>query len=196
MTRIKLEPRMSITAFGSELRRSLFGGLALALVFALTPVSTVQALTQAQTQSRAPSSAEERARFVSITHRLEAAPLQPEARADRAWALQWLVDVPDVSVNVCLDYLGGLKRDYPYAGEITLQYTFATAVYKIENPERTDDRFAQLAGVESALSAYRAILRVQPQAKSPALDALLDAQTRGGLSGFIVSASGGCSASN
>ena len=126
--------------------RPLIGMLALglALIFGLVPAVAQDAA----------SSASDRARFVSITRSLEEAPLQPNAREDRAWALGWLTEAPDVSVNVCLGSLGGLDEGYPYAGEIMLQYVFAMAVLVIEHPEMANDANAQqVAGVSGALKA-------------------------------------------
>jgi len=44
------------------------------------------------------------------------------------------------------------------------------------------------------LKAYRAILQLEPGAKSPAFDVLLETEARGDLPGFIASASASCSA--
>jgi hypothetical protein len=158
--------------------------LGLALISGLVP-----AMAQ-----HAPSSPDDRARFVSITRALEEAPLQPNARADRAWALSWLTAAPDVSVNVCLSSLGGMDENYRYAGEIVLQYTFTMAVLVIQHPETTNDPNAQqVAGVAGALRAYRAILRSKPDATSPGLDSLMEIESRGGLPEFIGGAAS-CSA--
>lgn len=168
--------------------RSLIGMLALglALMFGLGP---------AMAQDAPSSSSDDRARFVSITRRLEAAPLQPDARADRAWALSWLTEAPDVSVNVCLGSLGGMDEGYPYAGEVMLQYVFSMAVLVIEHPEMTNDPNAQqVAGVAGALRAYRAILGNKPDATSPALDSLMEIESQGGLPEFILGGSASCSA--
>lgn len=159
--------------------------LALALAFGLVPASAAQAQ----------SSSQDRARFVSITRTLEAAPLQADGRADRAWALQWLTEVPDVSVTICMNSLGDLGGDYRYSGEIALQYVFAMAVQIIEHPEMANDQNAlQLAGVVGALRTYRAILSAEPGAKSAVLDSLLETEARGGLPAMILSDSPNCSA--
>jgi hypothetical protein len=178
---------MSSSRIGLQCGRLLIGALALslALVFGLAPAIAADAH----------SSPEDRARFVSITRKLEEAPLQPGAREDRAWALSWLTDAPDVSVNVCSSLGGLVKSKYPYAGEIVLQYTFAMAALVIEHPETTNDSNAQqLAGVTGALKAYRSILRGKPDAKSPALDSLLEIEARGELPDYIQKESARCSA--
>ena len=98
--------------------------------------------------------------------------------------------------EVCLTSLGDMaKSKYPYDGEIVLQYTFSMAALVIEHPETVNDPNAQqLAGAEGALNAYRAILRDKPDAKSPALEALLETRTRGELPDFVRKAAIRCSA--
>ena len=172
-----------------ELRsaRQLIGGLALglALVFGVAPA----------TAADAHSSSEDRARFVSITQKLAEAPLQSGAREDLAWALQWLIEAPDVSVHVCANFFGGVYKNYPYAGEIVLAYTFSMAALVIEQPESTTDPKAQqVAGLMGALKTYRSILRDKPEARSAALDSLLEVQARSELPVFIRKAWAGCSA--
>jgi hypothetical protein len=180
--------RMSSSRIGFRWVRPLIGALALglALVFGSAPAIAAGAHT----------SPEDRARFVSITHKLEETPLLPGLQADRAWALQWLIDAPDVGVSVCPSMLGGLDQNgYPYASQIVLQYTFSMGAFVIEHPESANDLNAQqLAGVAGALKAYRSILRDKPDAKSPALDALLETEARGGLPDFVRKASAHCSA--
>lgn len=142
------------------------------------------------------SSPEDRQRFVSVTRSLEQSPLEPALKADREWALAWLTDAPDVTVTVCDDAMGGVvQSDYPYAGEILLQNMFAMAVHLIQHPEAASDANAQqLAGAEGAVNAYRSILRTKPAAKSPALEILLQAQSKGRLSDFTREAWIRCSA--
>ena len=167
--------------------RSLIGILALGLAL-------ISGLGPAIAQG-APSSPEDRARFVSITRSLEEAPLQPNARADRDWALRWLTDAPDVSVNVCLSSLGNMEEGYQYAGEILLQYMFSMAVLVIQHPDMANDPNArQVAGAAGALRAYRAILGSRPDATSRRLDSLMEIERRGGLPEFIRGSSASCSA--
>ncbi len=141
----------------------------------------------ASAQTSEHSSPEDRRRVVSIAHNLESAPLDASLRNDRAWAMQWLIDAPDVTVNACLDPLGGVsQKQYAHSAEIIAQYTLAMAAFIIENPGKENDQDAQqLAGVESALNAYRAMRTAQPDARSPALEKLLVLQGSGELPGFV-----------
>lgn len=150
--------------------------------------------TNAIAQSGSHSSPQDRQRFVSITEELQEAPLDPTLRADRQWALRWLLEAPDVSVNACLTPLGGASlAKYSHSVEIIAQYTFAMAALIIQRPEASKDPQAQqLAGVEGGLRAYRSMLRADPKAKSAELDKLLEMQRRGELSGFIRSSLSRC----
>jgi hypothetical protein len=149
-------------------------------------------------QTSAHSSPEDRQRSVSNDRSLERAPLDARLQADRKWALQWLIDAPDVSVNVCLDPLGGVsEKDYAHTGEVIVQYTIAMAALVIENPEKANNPDAQqLAGVEGALNAYRSMRAAQPNDTSPAFEKLLGMQSRGELPGFVHKAYLRCMAKN
>jgi len=54
-----------------------------------------------QKPSRGPSTAVERVRALAAIGDLEQHPLGDKAQEERTWLLQWLVDVPDVSVLTC-----------------------------------------------------------------------------------------------
>jgi len=141
-----------------------------------------------QVQTRGPSTQEERERFLEITHLLEKDPLNAGLTNDREWALLWLIQAPDIHSELCSDTLDGFMKEkkYPYHGEILRQLTFAGAAFTIENPEKANDRLAQLvAAVEGALNAYSAILRKRPEARSKSLDELLQKQEQGQLQEFV-----------
>ena len=167
--------------------RRLIAALALALALAcgLVPAS---AAGQA-------SSADDRRRFVSVARQLEETPLEPRLAADRQWALNWLIEAPDVSVTICANLWSGLlDEDYPHRGEILAQSSLSTAATIIERPDIAGDPIAeQIAGVEGALRAYRAALRDRPQASSRFLDALVRTQSRGELRQLVSSAWPACS---
>ncbi|HKV91693.1 MAG TPA: hypothetical protein VJW20_03990 [Candidatus Angelobacter sp.] len=139
---------------------------------------------------RGPSTPEERQRFVTLTHKMEDAPLDESLRSEREWALVWLVQIPDITVNVCTAPLGDyMKKKYKYSPEITIQLTFSSGAFIIEHPEKAKDEYAQcLAGVEGALKAYQSILKVKPDAHSKALDELLDKQRTGKLAEHVQEA--------
>lgn len=158
-------------------------------------VSTIPVVTYAQ----GTSSAEDRARFVSVVQNLERAPLDAALGEDRKWAIDWLEETPDITVSVCSDSLGDVvfEKSYSHGPEILVQYMLAMASFVIEHPEKANDPDArQLAGVESALRAYRSIRGVQSANQSKALEPLLDLQDQRELSGFVRKAYARCLANS
>lgn len=152
--------------------------------------------TPALAQANAQSSPRDRQRFVAIVRNLEHTPLDPALQNDRAWAMRWLIEAPDVSVNICLDPLDRVTdKHYAHTAEVVVQYSLAMGAFLVENPGKADDSDAQqLAGVEGALNAYRAMRAAQPDKKSPELEKLLATQSRGELPGFVHDAFIRCSA--
>lgn len=149
----------------------------------------------AQGNERGPSTPEERQRFVTIAHKLEQAPLDESLHKEREWAFLWLVQVPDVHVNICTAPLGDfMKSKYKYSSEIVGQMTFSSGVFAVEHLGKPTDEAAQyLAGVEGALRAYQAILKSKPNTKSKALDDFLEKQKQGKLADLVrEAAKSGC----
>lgn len=177
---------MQITAIVTRTGRRLTMALALGLTLLLGAANLAAAAGATTPQDRA--------RFVSVTRALETNPLDPGLQDDREWALRWLTEAPDVSVEICLDILGDAgRKSYPYAGEMLFQYSFGMGAFVIEHPEAANDKDAQqLAGMESALKAYSAIVRVRPDGRLKSYDALLAAQSQGALPEAVRKAAAKC----
>ena len=163
---------------------------------ALFVVILCAAIVAGAQQNRGPSTPEERERFVTIAHKIEADPLNGSLKSDREWALRWLIEVPDVHVNVCTAPLGKFidEKKYKYSSQIVVQLTLSSGAFVIEHADKADDKDAQyLAGVEGALKAYQSILKGAPNAKSKSLDMLLEKQDKGQLADFVrEQAKSGC----
>ncbi len=129
-----------------------------------------------------PSTPAERARVVELTHRLEADPLGPEARAEQVWLVNWIREVPDLTVSIC-DLMELPPEDrYPWSPTLLVQMMAANAAFQIENPDRAGDEAAvQGAALKSALKAYGAILKRKPAARQPAYDRLVAEMNDGRL---------------
>jgi hypothetical protein len=146
---------------------------------------------------RGPSTAEERARFLALTRKLEQTPLDRNLYAEKRWALQWIEDIPDITITPCPVVLGEdlVASRYPYTQNLLFQVVFGSVAFVIEHPDKKDDQVAQYtAGVESALKAYKGILRADPVASRP-LEELLQKQSEGKLEEFVKAASKECRAS-
>jgi hypothetical protein len=140
----------------------------------------------AQTSTRAPSTRAERDRALRVTKELEADPLAPQYQADKQWLAQWIQDVPDITVQVCVDPVEG-NSNYRYSRELLMQKMFASASYIIQTSARErNDISTETAGVEGALKAYEAILKKNPQAHSPYWDRLLKKRDDGTLHDYVA----------
>ena len=149
---------------------------------------SLMGFSTADSLAQKPSTPEERARLVSVAQKLEASPLDPSLKAEREWAIKWLIEVPDIHVGMCPSILGDY-HNYKYSSEITTQILLASARFSIEKPDQASDPTAQyIAGAESALKAYTAILQQDAKAKSKPLDADLEKQSQGKLKEMLQDA--------
>src|SRR5580700_10047439 len=149
-------------------------------------VVTRAALAQ-QPPQRGPSTAEERARAVKVAHELEDDPLAKDAKDNREWVVQWIVDIPDITVNVCFDYFG--KMPNPPKGhskEIVRQMIISSAAFMIEHPDKAkDEQAVATAGLLGSLKAYQAILKGDPDARWPYVDKIVQMRDQGKLDDFV-----------
>jgi hypothetical protein len=126
--------------------------------------------------ARGASTPAERRRAVETTRKLEREPLAKTANADRRWLLQWIVEIPDVNIRIL----------YAQAG-------FGMATFIIEHRDREKDWVGvQVAGLESVLRAYQAIVKKDRSARVPALDDLEADRKRGKLRAVVGSEMKGC----
>ena len=146
-------------------------------------VLAAAALGVATAASAAATPAEDRAQVLAYTASLEREPLAEDARAKRAWLINWIAEVPDLQVDVC-DPMDILQyKDSEAASQALVQSMFGNAAYQIEHPEaKHDSVVVQEAGVNSALNAYESALAQGGKEHLPVLDALLAARKEGKLS--------------
>ncbi len=148
--------------------------------------ATLLGFAQNSASTRGPSTRAERDRALKVTKELEADPLSPQYREDRSWLIKWIQDVPDITVQICVDPATS-NSTYRYNRELMLQKTFASAAYIIQHSARDrDDLTVETAGVEGALKAYEAILKRSPQAHSPYWDRLLKKRDDGTLHDYVT----------
>jgi hypothetical protein len=143
----------------------------------------------------APSTPEERAKAVKIGHALEEDPLSKDAKDERAWVVKWIVEIPDITVNVCFDYFGKLP-DPPrgYSTEISWQMVISSAVFMIEHPDKAQDEQAvTVTGLEGALKSYQAILKQDSSARWPFVDKLVQMRDENKLDDYVAETRRKCS---
>ncbi len=160
--------------------------VALKITLFLVTISLLGSTTSAQGK-RGPSTPEEREMAVKAAHLLEADPFHKDSKKIREWFTPWLIEVPDISIEVCTDYLGpvaGSKKDY--ATEIFTQTMFSSAAFIVEHPDQAKDKVAvNLAGVEGALRVYEAVLKTKPKARQEFLDGLIAKREKGELKACV-----------
>jgi hypothetical protein len=124
-------------------------------------------------------------KLIKTARLLEQKPLDKDAKELRAWAIKWLIVTDKVSVSVCSLMLG-VEKKYKYSGDLFTQYTIGMAAYKLSNPDKAQDEDGvQLAGVESAITSYEAIIAEQPKAKNAFMDDLLAKRGQGSLAAYV-----------
>ena len=139
-------------------------------------------------QERGPSTAEERTRAVKIAHDLEEDPLSKDAKEQREWVIKWIVEIPDITVNVCFDYFGKLP-DPPrgHSMEIANQMVVSSAAFMIEHPDKVkDEQAVALAGLLGSLKAYKSILKQDSSARWAQMDKLVTMHEQGKLDDYVA----------
>jgi hypothetical protein len=135
----------------------------------------------------------DREKVVLYTRSLERAPLDPDADAKRAWLVSWLEGTHALTITVCdvMDTLSAQEKDkLKQAVEdlVFAQYLAGSASYLIEHPGADpagDD--TQIAGVRSALVAYRAVRQATEDGTSiPKLDRLADKESESALAAVLA----------
>jgi len=152
----------------------------------LPTLTLLCALLAAAAQSHDSASAAQRRRVVAIAHKLEAAPLDQALFSEREWARQWVLENPDVRIRMCLQLLPDLRRPrYKFRSEIVEQMMLSSAAFLIEHPDKAGDHLAEnVGGLRGVLEAYTAIVKSNPDAHVPALDEMVEKESRGKLVEF------------
>jgi len=153
----------------------------LVIVFLVSRAASAQ-------EQRGPSTAEERARAVRVAHQLEADPLGKDAKDQREWMIQWIIEIPDITVDVCFEYFGSLPHPpRGHSQEVVSQMMLSSAAFMIEHPDKVkDEQAVALAGLLGSLKAYEAILKQDTSARWLYVDHLLSMRDQGKLDDYVV----------
>jgi hypothetical protein len=160
--------------------------LVLAALFFCLNVSEVHAQ-----QQRGPSTAEERARAIQVAKSLRNDPLAARNTKDREWLIQWLIEVPDISIKLCGGLLGdmGDSKKSPYPGALLATMMATEVAYVIENPDKAKDNNAvYLAGIEGILDAYQSVRAKDPNFHAKQLDEFSQKRVDGKLAEAVAAA--------
>jgi hypothetical protein len=164
--------------------RKRFARLVTLLLGLLFTIST------AAQQKRGPSTPEERTKAVQFARDLENNPLGPQAKSEREWLTLWLIEVPDITVEICPRLLGAQLPDKKKFGtEILSQLMYSEAAFMIENVDRAKDSVSvHAAGISGALKVYEAILKEHPKAQLKSLDEIITRRDKGELQNHVQEA--------
>jgi hypothetical protein len=133
-----------------------------------------------------PSAAQDRERVLDYAHSLEDHPLAKDSLQKRMWLTEWIVQVPDLTVNVCCKELESLDQvNDTYSNQLRMQAMYSQAAFQLEHPDVKDNAAIQAAGLAGTLRAYRAIQRFDPTAKYPLLDNLISLERKGKLQKYV-----------
>ncbi len=122
---------------------------------------------------------------------LEEKPFDKEAKNIRAFGVQYVIETEDVTVVLC----GGdvtkhfLDKKNKNSTELIGQYTIAMAAFKLQNPDKKDnENAAQLAGLESVLKTYEAMIAQKPKTKHKGMDEYVQKRNSGELKALVDAA--------
>src|SRR5580704_1423856 len=135
---------------------------------------------------RGPSAVPDRERVLDYAHSLEDHPLAKDSLQKRIWLTEWIVQVPELNVNVCCKELESLDQvNNTYSNQLRMQAMYSQAAFQLEHPDVKDNSAIQAAGLAGTLRAYRAIQRFDPTAKYPLLDNLMSLEKKGKLQKYV-----------
>jgi hypothetical protein len=152
---------------------------AAAFFFLLVPIV-------ASAADRGPSTPAERKQALDYIHHFQADPLNPELKPEIEWVVKWTMEVPDIRLDLCTSFFKLPKADAKDGQTLFNAMVFAQTAYLLENPDRQDDRLAQVeAGVEGVLRVYEVLLKADPKDRQPFLDKLIKHREDGTLAKFV-----------
>jgi len=158
-------------------------------LFAVVIVLVVAASLPSAAKMRGPSTAEERAQALEYIQSLEQHPLAKDSLEKRMWLTEWLVEIPDVTVNVCPKEIKALKSldkvNNTYSNQLRMQVLYSQAAFQLQHPEEKNTVRIEAAGLAGTLRAYRAIQQFDPSAKYPLLDNLMSLEKQGKLEKYV-----------
>jgi hypothetical protein len=155
-------------------------------ILALVALCVIALSLTCSAKMRAPSSTDERGRVLDYARSLEQHPLAKDSLEKRMWLAEWIVKVPDLTVDVCCEALQSLEAvNNTYSHQLQAQALYSQAAFQLQHPDVKDTAAIQAAGLAGTLRAYRAIQRFDPSAKYPLLDSLMSLEKRGKLQKYV-----------
>lgn len=161
----------------------------IAVVLSLALVTLTAA---AQTQ-RGASTSTERDRLVKVAGQLQANPLDPALDSDRAWAMKFIDEVPDITVNLC-DAVFEPMKEAPHGNLLAEIFTISATAFIIQHPDKGAlDVEVNTAGITGMLKAYQTIIAHAPRQSTDDLDKLVVKLKDGTLQQYVSDQTMKCS---
>jgi hypothetical protein len=155
-------------------------------LFVLLAITVLAASVPAESKARGPATPEERARALDYIQSLEQNPLAKDSLGKRMWLTEWIVQIPDFTVNACCKALETLdKINETYSNQLRMQAIYSQAGFILQHPNAKSEAEKQAAGLAGTLRAYQAIRKFDPSAKYPLLDNLLSLEKQGKLLQYV-----------
>jgi hypothetical protein len=148
----------------------------------------------AQTPQRGPSTSTERARAVEVAKALRTDPISPQTLNDREWLMLWLIEIPDLTVKYCTEFLGDLSQEKKeYSGVLAASLMANEASFMIEHADKRKDSTAiYFAGVDGALDSYQTIQKKDSSYHLARMDELIQKREQGTLADWVKTTAKGC----
>lgn len=153
----------------------------LTLIFALFFIGLTAQVNLAQDKPN------DKETLIKVVRFLEEKPFDKDAKKYREWGFLYVVETKDVSVLLCTDAIKpAMEKKNKNSGELLIHFSLAMAAFKLENPDKADDEIAaQIAGIESMLKSYEAMVREKPKAKFAGMDELVEKRNNNTLAAHI-----------
>lgn len=138
-------------------------------------------------QGNKTTSPETKAKMIQLINTLEKEPFHKEAKSHSKEVLVWLIEAPDVTVELCSDVIGDIKKFKGDEGSTLVAYlSFAEARFILQNPEKSADKLAvNVAGVEGVIAMYQSMKASKPKLKIDPVEKLIQLQSENKLTSFV-----------
>ncbi len=138
----------------------------------------------AMSRGKGPVTAEEKRRIIALAEEMEKNPIDPALFAEYQELFIVVIQTSDFTVEISTASNPWMddKPEYKYGAELLALNVMAMASYVLQNPETGKRGFVHgRAGLVASLRGYEAILKQQPAAQSPMMEAALAAEKQGKL---------------
>ncbi len=155
-------------------------------IFSCLLITSLAAATAAAQQVAL--STENFKQWTTISHKLEATPLDPQLNRDAEVAVHEISQSADFHTPLCTSFFSFFNKltsdGYPYQAQVYRLYTLGSATYRIETG-KTDSYGTNLYAFDSILKGYQSMLQKDPNARNHTLEELYVTALKGKLPDYL-----------